>query len=136
MQYQVLDGIFQHDIHLPSRSCDCRMWNILHIPCSHAFVVLSTKHLSIKDYVSPYYLNNTLSSIYKESISPLGDQRACHVPKDVRSINILPSNSKRLVGRPKKLRTPSQMKFKKRAKCSCCRRQWHNKKNCKFLLTQ
>ena len=64
------------------------------------------KHLSIKPFVSHYYLNNTLSSIYRELINPLGDHR--QLPDDVLSIDILPPNVKRPVGRPKKIRTSSK----------------------------
>lgn len=48
---------------------------IMQISCPHACVVLSKKHLSIKDYVSRYYLNKSLSLIYKDVIHPLADPR-------------------------------------------------------------
>lgn len=66
----------------------------LQIPCSHACVVLTIKHLSIKPYVSPLYLNKTLSSIYRGLINSLGDSREWKIPEDVRSIVILPPNIK------------------------------------------
>uniref|UniRef100_A0A0A0LBD9 Uncharacterized protein n=1 Tax=Cucumis sativus TaxID=3659 RepID=A0A0A0LBD9_CUCSA len=41
-----------------------------------------------------------------------GDHRQWQVPDDVLSIDILPPNVKRPVGRPKKIRIPSKMEFK------------------------
>ncbi|XP_022155207.1 uncharacterized protein LOC111022347 [Momordica charantia] len=94
------------------------------------------KHLPKKGYVSSYYSNNYLSSTYSGSIHPLGHQSSWNIPEDVKIIKMLLPNVKRPAGRPKKLRIPSALEFKKRVKCSRCGRYGHNRKSCKFSLTQ
>lgn len=106
MQYQVIDGTIHHNVHQPSRICSCRMWDILQISCPHACSILGKKNCSTQDYVLPYYLNSKLSSTYKYFIHLLVDPRGWHIPEHVSSVNIFPSNVKRLVGKPKKLRIP------------------------------
>ncbi|KAA0037688.1 uncharacterized protein E5676_scaffold25G00510 [Cucumis melo var. makuwa] len=44
MKYQVIDGISQYVIYLPTKVCSCRMWDILEIPCAHVCAVFTMKH--------------------------------------------------------------------------------------------
>ncbi|XP_050941555.1 uncharacterized protein LOC127149731 [Cucumis melo] len=134
MKYQVIDGSSQYVIYLFTKVCSYRMWDTLEIPCVHACAVFTMKHLSIKSYVSLVYLNSTLSSIYRGVINPLGDHRQWQIPDDIMSIVILPPNVKRVVGRPKKIKIPSRMEFKRCVKCGRCRHVGHNRKRCKFFL--
>ena len=134
MKYQVIDGTSQYVIYLPTKVCSCRMWDILEIPCAHACAVFTMKHLSIKSYVSPFYLSSTLSSIYRGVINHLGDHPQWQIPDYIMSIVILPPNVKRVVGRPKKIKIPSRMEFKRCVKCGRCGHVGHNRKRCKFFL--
>uniref|UniRef100_A0A9I9E883 Uncharacterized protein n=1 Tax=Cucumis melo TaxID=3656 RepID=A0A9I9E883_CUCME len=70
MKYQVINGTSQYVIYLPTKVYSCRMRDILEIPYAHACAVFIMKHLSIKSYVSPLYLNSILSSIYRDVINP------------------------------------------------------------------
>lgn len=58
------------------------MWDILQIPYAHACVVLTMKHLSIKTYVSHYYLNNTLHSIYENNMTCITQIKGCYIKGD------------------------------------------------------
>ena len=135
MKYQVIHGTSQYIVYLSSKICTCRMCDILQISCAHTCGVLTMKHLSIKSYVSHYYLNNKLSSIYRGLINPLGDHQHWQVFDVVSSIVILLSNVKRSVGRPKKIRIPSKMEFKRRVKCGHCGCYGQKRKRCKFALS-
>ena len=58
---------------------------------------------------SHYYGAHTYRAFYMESIYPVRDKNQWHAPKDVSFYIIIPpTNARRLVGRPKKLRIPSQ----------------------------
>ena len=100
----------------------------------HVRAIFTMKQLSIKSYVSPLYLNITLSSIYRGVINSLGDHRQWQIPDDIISIVILLSNVKRAIGRPNKISIPSKLEFKRCVKCDRCGHVGHNRKRCKFSL--
>ena len=133
MKYQVIHDTFQYVMYLPLKVCSCKMRDILEIPCVHAYAIFTMKHLSIYRGRSCFYLNNTLSSIYRGLINPLANHQQWQIPDDVMLIGILPPNIKYEVGWPKKIRI-SSMKFKRRVKCGHCRRVGYNWKRCMLSL--
>ena len=59
-------------INLQTRSCTCRMFDLDHIPCTHAIVACRYGNISCYTMCSQYYMKNSLISSCSNSIYPTG----------------------------------------------------------------
>ncbi|XP_038880504.1 uncharacterized protein LOC120072166 [Benincasa hispida] len=129
-EYKVIDGDNHFLVNLAYKSCSCRVWDLVEIPCAHACAVICGLNLDIYTFVLDYYFCSTLLSTYKGSVYPIGnhsDWRSIDV-----GVNVLPPIVKRPVGRPRKQRILSIGEKKRSSKCSRCHRRGHNCRTCKF----
>ncbi|CAH9129122.1 unnamed protein product [Cuscuta epithymum] len=126
-------------VNLNDRTCTCHMFQLEHFVCVHAVATIGTRAgVSCYDYISYYYMRQSVLNTYSGVQHPIGDVSSWIVPPHVQSIVCKPpSRSKRQAGRPKTKRIPSVGEFRatKRQKCSRCHSARHNKKSCKNALT-
>lgn len=89
-------------------------------------------HLSVYDFVSRYYKQQTLLDTYAHSISPLPHPDDWNVPSSISSIIIHPPNINRQAGRPKMSRARSAVEDVARRVqvCARCKGIGHNKRSC------
>ncbi|XP_024010297.1 uncharacterized protein LOC112085324 [Eutrema salsugineum] len=118
------------EVNLVSKSCSCREFQMLLIPCRHAIAASSCCGIEINKLVGEVYTTEYRRALYDGVFHP--------VPTPVSSGNeLLPPLMRRPPGRPRKIRIPSRGEFKRRARkaariCSRCQGKGHNRATCKL----
>lgn len=140
MNYQITrsdDRRDQHLVDLSKRSCSCRKYDLMDIPCKHVVCAIWSKKEDPEAYVHPCYLVDTYRRCYAGRIMSVNGpdlSPQCNLP------SLLPPHYKEKVGRPAKLRRreadeplPSKNKLRgvtKFTKCKLCGGSGHNKRTC------
>ncbi|KAK8659640.1 hypothetical protein V6N13_029837 [Hibiscus sabdariffa] len=137
-KYQVEAGpSHQHVVDLEQRSCTCRKWDLIGIPCSHAASVFRLNNLRPEHFVSECYHNSTQLAIYSNMITPIKGPYQWAPITDMEPI--LPQIIRRPPGRPTKKRRlepdevtkPKLSRRGMQANCTKCGKQGHNKRTCR-----
>ncbi|XP_016571234.2 uncharacterized protein LOC107869192 [Capsicum annuum] len=86
-QYTVFGSSSTAKFDLLERSCSCRKFDLVKIPCDHAMDALRSKHgddygLSVYDYSSPLYKVEKYLLAYSESINIVPLESKWHVPQE------------------------------------------------------
>ncbi|KAK3194308.1 hypothetical protein Dsin_025618 [Dipteronia sinensis] len=113
-------------------TCDCGMWQMTGLPCTHAIAVFMYNIEFAHDHVHWYYSKEAWKMAYNGNINPIPDESRW---PEFESENIEPPVKKTKVGKPKKKRTraPDEPRapnatFSKR--CSLCGELGHNRATC------
>lgn len=133
------NGLFEVDckgksfvVDLGKKTCSCRKWEMVGIPCAHAFSAILYDGGNPEDYVDHYYSKE----MYLKAYEPI----VCHMPSEEQWVktdmdNIEPLKYRVAPGRPKKVRKrgPNESKNPNRIRkggitiqCSRCRKVGHN----------
>ncbi|XP_050207640.1 uncharacterized protein LOC126657059 [Mercurialis annua] len=130
---------FDHDVHdmaiiytvnIEKKTCTCRRFQLDGIPCIHVVAVFRFLKCDPIQYCSTYFLNETMTKTYSQTIYSIGIPSSWTVPEFVKEINILPLKEKPKAGRPKKTRYKSYREKLSTNTCSKCKKNGHNKKTC------
>ncbi|KAF8111459.1 hypothetical protein N665_0075s0005 [Sinapis alba] len=132
-RFFVKRGIRNCIVDLELGKCECGVYAIEKIPCSHAIAAGNHVGLHISTLVSSFYSKDTLFAGYSQNIYPLAGE--------VKASKCLPPNVKRPPGRQKKSRWQSwlelsMMKGHKSRKqhrvyrCSNCKETGHTTPHC------
>ncbi|XP_056688557.1 uncharacterized protein [Spinacia oleracea] len=126
----------QLTVDLEKRTCSCRKWDMLGIPCCHVIPYIFFQHKEAEDFVDECYIKSTYLKAYSGSIPPLdGERHWRRVASDFDPppINIGP-------GRPRRNKIKCPFKDPKKPKklsrhgmemtCSLCQVKGHNKRRC------
>ncbi|XP_019077071.1 uncharacterized protein LOC109122993 [Vitis vinifera] len=130
------------NVDILNRTCTCRGWQMLGIPCEHAIAVIISIGQNVTDFVDDCYKYLMQELIYGGSFSDIETYDMPTVDDDglVRSItgevffSLKPPHTKRAPERPRKKRIESQFQDKRTVYCSRCHMSGHNKKTCKNPL--
>ncbi|XP_038693785.1 uncharacterized protein LOC119991510 [Tripterygium wilfordii] len=131
--FLVKDGDDGGQVALASKTCSCRVFDIDHIPCVHAFAACRVRKLLIISLCSQYYRTDRLLLAYAEPINPVLNIDTNVLTEEVRVV--LPPKTRRKSGRPKKRRIPSSGEQIQKRKCSRCKQDGHNRQTCSHLFT-
>ncbi|RVW82818.1 hypothetical protein CK203_051180 [Vitis vinifera] len=131
------------NVDIMKRTCTCRGWEMLGIPCEHAAVVILSIGQNVVDFVQDWYKFPMQELIYLGSFSGIETHDMPMVSNDglVRSItgevflSLNPPHTKRPPGKPRKKHIESQFQDKWTVYCSRCHTSRHNKKTCKNPLS-
>ncbi|CAE6223134.1 unnamed protein product [Arabidopsis arenosa] len=121
---------------LAVRSCTCKEFNLLKIPCPHAIDAAIVDQVPMHSLVDVHYTSCYWVMTYKDSINPLPALSSLYgLPEDIASMNFLPPHTKRAPRRPKKKRFFSRGEFQKKGLrgqnvCSRCKAKGHNRATC------
>ena len=134
-------SIFNVDI--MNRTCTCKAWHMLGIPCEHACAALLSTSQNIYDFVEDCYKFPNQELIYRGSFSCIETHDMPSVDNDgvVRDFtgriffSLDSPRIKRPLGRPRKKRVESQVMDKRTIYCSQCHKAGHNRKACKKSLS-
>ncbi|KAG7595032.1 MULE transposase domain [Arabidopsis thaliana x Arabidopsis arenosa] len=124
------------------KTCGCRKWQMVGIPCVHATCVIIGKREKVESYVNDYYTRNRWRETYFRGIRPVQGMplwgrlnRLPVLPPPWRRGNAgRPSNYARRKGRNEVASSsnPTKMSREKRIMtCSNCLQEGHNKQSCK-----
>lgn len=89
-------------VDLERRTCDCRVWDLVGIPCSHAVAAIHDRRDQPLDYVSHFYSKETYLKAYVTSIPALKGMEYWEMHDY--ELLLPPDMPKTLRGRPKRLR--------------------------------
>ena len=120
-----------NQVNLKTYSCTCRVFDLDHIPCAHAIAACRYRNMSCYTLCSQYYMKNLLICSYSKSIYPIGNNKDWVILEDIRCRVVLPPNSRRPTGRPRKERIRSSGETKSTRCCGRCGDYGHNRKTCK-----
>jgi hypothetical protein len=136
--YHVKTG--EHEKHFtvdfPTRSCDCRRWQLSGIPCHHAIACCRVDRIDVETLVHSCYSIQTYQEAYRYNLVPL---RGRVLWEKMNGVHVLPPLYTKVMGRPRKNRKKApEEKEKNGAKvvtrggltmhCSICGKPDHNKK--------
>ncbi|KAH0642077.1 hypothetical protein KY289_033051 [Solanum tuberosum] len=122
-------------VDLLEKSCSCREYDLIKITCTHAMVVLRSKHdneygMSIYEYSSPLYKVESYLLVYLDSINVVPLESEWCVPEKFLNVKII-----RLLSIPSLEENVSKVsgenfKSKRMNKCSICKRTGHKRTTC------
>ena len=115
-------------VDLNTKSCTCKVFADLKIPCPHACAFLQSINVDPKSYISDMYLY----ARYRESFStPITQQPVTELTCNS---NILAPNFERRIGRPRRRRIRSRgegtSQGRRQITCSICHEIGHNRASC------
>ncbi|KAF9610900.1 hypothetical protein IFM89_025434 [Coptis chinensis] len=137
--FEVSHGDEKYVVDLATRSCACRMSELVGIPCRHAVTAIYSLKENPDIYVHRCYIVKVYQKAYNHFMKPLNNEKLW--PVTIREI-ILPPLSRRMLGRPKKARrkeyhevlgSSGSTKLSKRRtliRCSKCKEPGHNRTTC------
>lgn len=100
------DGTAFH-VNLTGRSCSCREFQCLMIPCPHAVAAAVCAKISVESLVSLAYSTMSLAAAYEKNIAPVtGVTKLPDLPTEFEFLNldVAPPATRRPPGRPRKSR--------------------------------
>ena len=142
VQFEVAGGNFTGMVDLLKKTCSCRVFDLDHLPCTHAMAAIEMVNGKMTDFMSKYYLFSSWRDSYKETIYPVPMRSQWVVPEEISSIECYPPFVRKKAGRPRKKRILStgewrrgvSTKTTKHQTCSICGNPSHNKKTCKKAI--
>jgi hypothetical protein len=117
-------------VKLQERTCTCRNWQQKGIPCAHASSAILFKGEHVHYYVQEYFKLEAYRQCYGNPIHPVPDKSLWNENDE---IGLLPPNTRRPPGRPKKrrIRTEDIGRVKRIFKCSRCGGTGHSRITCR-----
>ncbi|KAG7554561.1 Zinc finger SWIM-type [Arabidopsis suecica] len=129
-------------VDMDKKTCGCRKWEMVGIPCVHAACVIIGRKEKVEDYVSDYYTKVRWRETYRDGIRPV--QGMSLWPRMSR-LPVLPppwrrgnpgrqSNYARKKGRYETASSSNKNKMSRANRimtCSNCKQEGHNKSSCK-----
>ncbi|RVW81016.1 hypothetical protein CK203_045421 [Vitis vinifera] len=131
------------NVDIMKRTCTCRGWEMLGIPCEHAATVILSIGQNVVDFVQDWYKFPMQELIYSGSFSGIETHDMPMVANDglVRSItgevflSLNPPHTKRPPGNQERSALSPNFKINGLSSCSRCHTSGHNRKTCKNPLS-
>ncbi|XP_010534315.1 PREDICTED: uncharacterized protein LOC104809906 [Tarenaya hassleriana] len=133
VDYQVKGGHEEYVVNLTAKTCSCRAFDMIKMPCIHAIGAATWCKMSVHELVDPVYSTTTWRSAYADCINPI------NVPIEEWQVEIQVADQscafpsvRRPPGRPKKRRQPSFIegvlnKARRPNQCRRCGQRGHNR---------
>jgi len=106
------EGASVYHVKLMERTCSCRAFDLLHLPCPHAIAAAVAEGVPIQGLMAPEYSVESWRMSYLGTIKPVpevGDVFA--LPEPIASLHLFPPATRRPSGQPKKKRITSRGEF-------------------------
>ncbi|XP_057793162.1 uncharacterized protein LOC131009771 [Salvia miltiorrhiza] len=149
MKYKVQTADRSFKVDLEKKKCECRVFQLDQLPCSHSIAAISEAGDTIAEYVDSYYTNDFLIDTYSRKVNNLPPRRQWLVPEHIAEQVVLPLIVKGQAGRPKEGRhrgggegsntqadESSSIRRRKPKKCSICHEEGHIKRTCAGRATE
>lgn len=115
----------RHVVHLLSRECTCREWQVSGKPCQHALrFICSNRQANMEDYVDDFFSLAKFKAAYAGIVQPMTDKSQWR--KIDPGFKLHPPQLKRSAGRPKTQRfkaaneVPKKKRQQSKQKCKTC----------------
>ncbi|XP_077237152.1 uncharacterized protein LOC143878805 [Tasmannia lanceolata] len=126
--FQVSSKLHQDRVDLGEKTCSCRAFPTLGIPCAHAMAAIGFRKADVFDFTEEWNWSETLPDTYREVIDTTLDMLQWQQP-EARLLPIDPPKFERLPRRPKKKRKESAFSSGVHNRCGNCG-QLDNKRRC------
>lgn len=104
-EYEVRDDVGDFNrVDLERRTCSCREFETMGIPCTHATAASVNGKHNVEGLVAREYTTSYWSLAYAGSINPVDPSKVTNMQP---GMQLLPPSTKRPAGRPRKARIPS-----------------------------
>ncbi|KAI3886266.1 hypothetical protein MKX03_007986 [Papaver bracteatum] len=119
----------EFSVNLDGRTCSCRQYQLMGMPCVHAIAAIQARHYNIHDYCVYWYTIETYRQTYSKTLSTI---RSCNDwTCDPNDSPILPPTWRKRVGRPKRKSIESQsLVHGGTIRCGKCKEPGHNRLKC------
>ncbi|PHU03125.1 hypothetical protein BC332_28376 [Capsicum chinense] len=141
-KYTVFGNGITAKVNLLMRSCSCRKFDLVKIPCEHMMAALQAKYSdgedygnSIYDYSLPVYKAESYLLAYLEAINVVPPEAEWTVPQELIDTKIFPPPYDPKLGRKKVKCTKGigeTFKSKRRNRCSICKKSRHKRTTCRM----
>lgn len=119
----------EFSVNLDGRTCSCRQYQLMGMPCVHAIAAIQARHYNIYDYCAYWYTVETYRQTYSKTLSAI--QSCIDWPCEPNDSPILPPTWQKRVGRPKRKSIESQSLVRGgTVRCEKCKEPGHNRRNC------
>ena len=130
------------DVNLRKRTCTCKAWKMVGIPCEHACATIREMKHDVYEYVNSYFKLPMQELIYSRHFNSISNHNKVIIDADGCVCDaqgrlypsLKPPCSKRPPGRPRHRRIESQFSSKRLTFCSRCQVACHNRASCKNPL--
>ncbi|KAG5586870.1 hypothetical protein H5410_047304 [Solanum commersonii] len=137
-QFTVFGAGVTTNVNLLEKSCSCRQYDLIKIPCAHAMAGLQSKHgneygMSIYEYSSPLYKVEAYLLAYMKSINVVPLESKWCVPEEFLNVKIIKPLVDTKLGSKRKKHVKGigeNFKSKRRKKCSIYTRIEHKRTTC------
>ena len=72
--YEVDDEKERHVVELVRKTCSCRVWDLIGIPCKHGVAIINLNREKLEDYTHPCYYKDAYVETYKTPLPPMPSQ--------------------------------------------------------------
>ncbi|KAM3235564.1 hypothetical protein P3L10_015601 [Capsicum annuum] len=141
-EYTVFGNGVTAKVNLLERSCSCRKFDLVKIPCEHAMAALRAKYgddedygNSIYDYSSPIYKAESYLLAYSKAINMVPPEVEWTMPQELVDTEISPPPYDPKLEKKKFKRTKDigeTFKSKRRNMCSICKKSRHKRTTCRM----
>ena len=100
LEFQVLSPGYTDVVHLDRRSCTCRKWDLLGIPCAHALCAIELNRYNPYDFCEHWFSTYCYRRTYNDVIHATRNAKQWELRSDER---VLAPMARRQPGRPKKM---------------------------------
>ncbi|KAI3943233.1 hypothetical protein MKW92_050932 [Papaver armeniacum] len=119
----------EFSVNLDGRTCSCRQYQLMGMPCVHAIAAIQARHYKIYDYCAYWYTVETYRQTYSKTLSAI--QSCIDWPCEPTDSPILPPTWQKRVVRPKRKNIESQSLVRGgTVRCGKCKEPGHNRRNC------
>ncbi|XP_020253944.1 uncharacterized protein LOC109831011 [Asparagus officinalis] len=131
---QSRDIIFEVQSHrtthvdLEKKTCPCRAWDVIRIPCKHACAVIIYMKKDVYQYRDWFMSVEAFKKSYDQVLFSISDYEEQSVPRD--EIDILPPITTKRKGRNRTRSINNRAIYKCVVKCSRYKAEGHNRATC------
>ncbi|KAM3235422.1 hypothetical protein P3L10_015458 [Capsicum annuum] len=141
-EYTVFGNGITAKVNLLERSCSCKKFDLVKMPCEYVMTALRAKYSdgedygnSIYDYYLPIYKAKSYLLAYSKAINVVPPEAEWTVPQELVETKIYPPPYDPKLGRKKVKRTKDvgeTFKSKRRNRCSICKKYGDKRTTCRM----
>ncbi|XP_020253522.1 uncharacterized protein LOC109830621 [Asparagus officinalis] len=115
-------------VDLDHKTCTCRAWDILRIPCKHACAAINFMHRDVYQFCDWFMTTEAFKKSYEPILFPVPNYDKPDVTDE--TVSILPPKTTKRRGRNKNRRINNRSENRRAIRCSRCHAEGHNRATC------
>ena len=120
MRFVTMGGGVYYRVDMHKRSCSCKEFDTLKIPCTHVVSAAVTSKMSAETLVAEEYSNDYWGMAYSGTINPVHGGQVGQAEEGGDDMKLLPPRTRRPPGRPRKCRILSAGEIRVRVNNRTC----------------